>query len=418
MSRGTDAVWCVSSRHPAAFPSHVSVPTPGSIHEGGELGYALIHAFGAAFDNPGPARRLRRRRRRGRDRPARRARGRACASSTPLATAPSFPSCISTRTRSQDRRSSGARPTATCETCCTRTATTCVEVAGSDPTIGPPRFRRGARRVATRSIRAIQHERASDQGRHGASALARHRAADPEGLDRPEGRRRSARRGHVARAPGADRRPEVEPGPSASSWKRGCGRTTPRRSSTTGGRLVSGAAGTRPGGRSTDGRQSSRERRAPAARPRRSATTRGTRSPVTRHATTHAPSQPAQLGIRCCATSSPTTARRRTSGSSAPTRPTRTGSAPSSRWRTAASWTRPSRTTSTFDPTAASWRCSPSISVRDGSRATSSPAVTGVFATYEAFAMVSASMSVQHTKWLEALTAWSGARASRRSTSC
>ena len=33
-------------------PSHVSVPTPGSIHEGGELGYVLMHAFGAAFDNP------------------------------------------------------------------------------------------------------------------------------------------------------------------------------------------------------------------------------------------------------------------------------------------------------------------------------------------------------------------------------
>ncbi len=37
---------------PGGIPSHVSVPTPGSIHEGGELGYSLIHAFGAAFDNP------------------------------------------------------------------------------------------------------------------------------------------------------------------------------------------------------------------------------------------------------------------------------------------------------------------------------------------------------------------------------
>ena len=37
---------------PGGIPSHVSVPTPGSIHEGGELGYALMHAFGAAFDNP------------------------------------------------------------------------------------------------------------------------------------------------------------------------------------------------------------------------------------------------------------------------------------------------------------------------------------------------------------------------------
>jgi xylulose-5-phosphate/fructose-6-phosphate phosphoketolase len=37
---------------PGGIPSHVSVPTPGSIHEGGELGYALVHAFGAAFDSP------------------------------------------------------------------------------------------------------------------------------------------------------------------------------------------------------------------------------------------------------------------------------------------------------------------------------------------------------------------------------
>jgi len=37
---------------PGGVPSHVSPPTPGSIHEGGELGYSLVHAFGAAFDNP------------------------------------------------------------------------------------------------------------------------------------------------------------------------------------------------------------------------------------------------------------------------------------------------------------------------------------------------------------------------------
>ncbi len=37
---------------PGGVPSHVSVPPPDSIHEGGELGYVLAHAFGAAFDNP------------------------------------------------------------------------------------------------------------------------------------------------------------------------------------------------------------------------------------------------------------------------------------------------------------------------------------------------------------------------------
>ena len=38
---------------PGGIPSHVAPETPGSIHEGGELGYAVSHAYGAAFDNPG-----------------------------------------------------------------------------------------------------------------------------------------------------------------------------------------------------------------------------------------------------------------------------------------------------------------------------------------------------------------------------
>ena len=37
---------------PGGVPSHVAPETPGSIHEGGELGYSLAHAYGAAFDNP------------------------------------------------------------------------------------------------------------------------------------------------------------------------------------------------------------------------------------------------------------------------------------------------------------------------------------------------------------------------------
>ncbi|MFD9366594.1 phosphoketolase [Streptomyces sp. NPDC060020] len=38
---------------PGGVPSHVSPETPGSVHEGGELGYSLAHAYGAAFDHPG-----------------------------------------------------------------------------------------------------------------------------------------------------------------------------------------------------------------------------------------------------------------------------------------------------------------------------------------------------------------------------
>src|SRR3954453_21677631 len=37
---------------PGGIPSHASPETPGSINEGGELGYSISHAFGAAFDNP------------------------------------------------------------------------------------------------------------------------------------------------------------------------------------------------------------------------------------------------------------------------------------------------------------------------------------------------------------------------------
>ena len=37
---------------PGGIPSHVAPEVPGSIHEGGELGYSLMHAYGAAFDNP------------------------------------------------------------------------------------------------------------------------------------------------------------------------------------------------------------------------------------------------------------------------------------------------------------------------------------------------------------------------------
>ncbi len=37
---------------PGGIPSHVAPETPGSIHEGGELGYSLLHAYGAVFDNP------------------------------------------------------------------------------------------------------------------------------------------------------------------------------------------------------------------------------------------------------------------------------------------------------------------------------------------------------------------------------
>jgi xylulose-5-phosphate/fructose-6-phosphate phosphoketolase len=46
------AALCAAFSAPGGVPSHVAANVPGSIHEGGELGYSLAHAFGAAFDNP------------------------------------------------------------------------------------------------------------------------------------------------------------------------------------------------------------------------------------------------------------------------------------------------------------------------------------------------------------------------------
>jgi xylulose-5-phosphate/fructose-6-phosphate phosphoketolase len=43
---------CRQFSFPGGIPSHFAAQTPGSIHEGGELGYSLVHAYGAAFDNP------------------------------------------------------------------------------------------------------------------------------------------------------------------------------------------------------------------------------------------------------------------------------------------------------------------------------------------------------------------------------
>ena len=60
---------------PGGIPSHAAPETPGSIHEGGELGYSLAHAYGAAFDNPDLLVACVDRRRRGRDRPAGAGRG-------------------------------------------------------------------------------------------------------------------------------------------------------------------------------------------------------------------------------------------------------------------------------------------------------------------------------------------------------
>ena len=109
---------------PGGIPSHVSVTTPGSIHEGGELGYVLVHAFGAVMDNPDLRRAGGGRRRRGRDRARWRARGRASRSSTRRATARCCRSCTSTAPRSPARPCWAARTRPRSARCSRATATT------------------------------------------------------------------------------------------------------------------------------------------------------------------------------------------------------------------------------------------------------------------------------------------------------
>src|SRR5436190_571394 len=50
--RKIDAYWRACNYLAGGIGSHCTPETPGSIHEGGELGYSISHAFGAAFDNP------------------------------------------------------------------------------------------------------------------------------------------------------------------------------------------------------------------------------------------------------------------------------------------------------------------------------------------------------------------------------
>ena len=172
---------------------------PGSIHEGGELGYSLVHAYGAAFDNPdlivacvvgdGEAET-------GPPPPA----GTPTNSSIPPPTAPSCPSCISTATRSPIPPSWRAFPRTSSKSSSRATATSPL-----------PRRRRSRRHAPAGMaaildtifdrIRRIQKARARKKRRH-TSPLAHAHPAHPQGLDRPEECRRQAGRRYLARAPG------------------------------------------------------------------------------------------------------------------------------------------------------------------------------------------------------------------------
>ena len=228
---------------PGGIPSHVAPETPGSIHEGGELGYALAHAYGAAFDNPD----LRRRAASSataRPRPARWPRaGTRTSSSTRRATARCCRSCTSTATRSPTRRCS---PASRDDELRALLRGLRLRAAASS--------RATTRRRCTSAMAATLDEAldeiARDPGAPRATAATTERPRwpmivlrTPKGWTGPEGGRRHAGRGHVALAPGAAVASVArQPRAPARSSRRGCAATGPRSCSTTAGAPRAGAA--------------------------------------------------------------------------------------------------------------------------------------------------------------------------------
>ena len=186
---------------PGGIPSHVAPETPGSIHEGGELGYSLAHAYGAAFDNPdllvccvvgdgeaetGPlatswhSNKFLDPARDGAVLPVLHLNGYKIANPTVLARIPERGAAVAARRlRLRAALRQRLRPRAVHQLM----AATLDEVADGD--------RRDPARARARTARSR------------AAALADDRAADAQGLDRPEGGRRAAGRGHVPLPPGA-----------------------------------------------------------------------------------------------------------------------------------------------------------------------------------------------------------------------
>ena len=248
---------------PGGIPSHVAPETPGSIHEGGELGYALSHAYGAAFDNP--------------DLIVACVVGDGEAETGPLATSwhsnkflnpvtdgavlpilhlngykianPTVLARISHEELEQLFRGYGYTP---------------YFVEGDDPAT-MHELMAGTLDTVIGEIRRIQAD-ARRERLHRAPPLADDRAPHAQGLDLPEGDRRQAHRGLLARAPGADGRDAREPGPRPRP--RGVDEELPARGAVRRGRPAparAGRAGAR--GHAAHERQPARQRRRPAPRP-------------------------------------------------------------------------------------------------------------------------------------------------------
>ena len=237
---------------PGGVPSHVAPETPGSIHEGGELGYSLSHAHGAAFDNPGPDRGLRGRRRRGGDRPA----GHQLALRQVPRPGPGRRGAADPAPeRLEDRQPDRAGPdprAGTRSRCCAATATSRCIVAGARAARLCTRKWRPRWTAAIAAIRAIQQRGAvrcrRPDGQGPAAALADDRAAHA----RRAGPARRRWTGCRWRAPGGRTRCRwPRSGPTrrtCASSRSGCGPTGRTSCSTTTGGPAPELLGLVPGG--------------------------------------------------------------------------------------------------------------------------------------------------------------------------
>ena len=220
---------------PGGIPSHVAPETPGSIHEGGELGYSLLHAYGAVFDNP--------------DLLALCVIGDGEAETGPLAASwhsnkflnpvtdgavlpvlhlngykianPTVLARISARRAAELMRGYGYTPHF---------------VAGDDPASRAPAARRHARRPCSTTSPQIQDAARSARATLGRPAWPMIVLRTPKGWTGPKDGRRPPGRGHLARPPGAAGRDRAPTPSTARSSRSGCAATALRSCSTPTGR--------------------------------------------------------------------------------------------------------------------------------------------------------------------------------------
>ncbi len=210
---------------PGGIPSHVAPETPGSLHEGGELGYALSHAYGAAFDNP--------------DLLVCCIVGDGEAETGPLATGwhgNKFLNPVSDGAVLPILHLNGykiANPTVLARIGDDE-LTSLLEgygyevhwVSGDDPA---EMHQFMAATLDTVIERVTSHPACGPGARGDREApLAHDRPAFAQGLDRPQDCRRAPHRGHVAVAPGASGRGAHQPRAPGRRSSRGCAATGPR----------------------------------------------------------------------------------------------------------------------------------------------------------------------------------------------